>query len=353
MNTIAMQRQAHIPRRGRYDLEPGVWQMVSIPSRLGAWDDSPAGSGAIFVDTFTGVNGTALDAEGRMPDSGPPWVPLWGVPCTIQDNSAYGGGALGQEEGANQTDGTFSSYSVGCTAVFGLKRIGVSETTSHELSVFFGQDDYTSHVGSRCLFRAHTSPFLTLYDVVSGAAPQVSLVDVLPADGSTVEVRLVVEPTKVTVHIGGGALMVTADYDSGYLPQVFPCRFAIHQQPNGEKGFQVLGFEVFDQVLGATEPLPVSEEVVGLVRGTARAKIKQYVIDQLESKYGAGCVTVANTYPGDLNRFLSFVPGSTPEASEHNFELMYEEEDGSFEPTAFWIKSNYGSPMVLDFVEWR
>ena len=90
-----------------------------------------------------------------------------------------------------------------------------------------------------------------------------------------------------------------------------------------------------------------------LERGTTAAKIKEYVIDQLESKYGVGCVTVANAYPGHENRFLSFVPGSTPPTSEHNFLLMYEEEDGTFEPTAFWLKSNHVDPMVLDFVEWR
>lgn len=91
-----------------------------------------------------------------------------------------------------------------------------------------------------------------------------------------------------------------------------------------------------------------------LVNDASVAKIKEYVVDQLIYKYGANCVTVCTAYPGDENRFFAYVPGSTPAASEHNFPLMYlDAQLGAYEPNPFWLKSNYGSPMTLDFVEWR
>lgn len=85
----------------------------------------------------------------------------------------------------------------------------------------------------------------------------------------------------------------------------------------------------------------------------ATAKVKEYVVDQLEDVYGAGCVTVCKAYPGDVDAYRSFVPGSTPAGSVHNFPLMYQEEDGSWEPVGFWLKSNHGSAMQLRFTEWR
>lgn len=85
--------------------------------------------------------------------------------------------------------------------------------------------------------------------------------------------------------------------------------------------------------------------------GGVRARIKNYVIDQLEDKYGAGCIEVCNAFPGDEQRFLSWRP-STPDDNEHNFYLMY--LDGTnYEHTGFWIKSLFGTPMILDFTEWR
>lgn len=89
-----------------------------------------------------------------------------------------------------------------------------------------------------------------------------------------------------------------------------------------------------------------------LVRdGTTVAKIKNYVVDQLVDKYGAGVVTVANAYIGDVGGFYSYVPGSTPEASVHNFPLMYEDpaSSGNYEPVGFWIFSAYGSTMELEY----
>lgn len=48
-------------------------------------------------------------------------------------------------------------------------------------------------------------------------------------------------------------------------------------------------------------------------------------------------VEVVNTYRGDLNRFLSFIPSVTNPASENNFPLTYSDQ-GNQEVTGFWVK---------------
>lgn len=85
---------------------------------------------------------------------------------------------------------------------------------------------------------------------------------------------------------------------------------------------------------------------------TTRATIYNYVVQQLESTYTdniENLIEVINTYVGDKNYFWNYVPGFTPEGSEHNFKLIY--EDGSREEIVpFWIKSKVAYNMVL---EWR
>jgi len=67
------------------------------------------------------------------------------------------------------------------------------------------------------------------------------------------------------------------------------------------------------------------------------ARFQNYILEQIEDLYGVDIVEVANTYPGDLQAFLSYVPGSTPHTSPHNFQLVY--DDGSSkEISGFWIK---------------
>lgn len=48
-------------------------------------------------------------------------------------------------------------------------------------------------------------------------------------------------------------------------------------------------------------------------------------------------VEVVNCYRGDLNKFLSFVPGVTNQDSLHNFPLTYD-DSGSLEIVAMWVK---------------
>ena len=72
--------------------------------------------------------------------------------------------------------------------------------------------------------------------------------------------------------------------------------------------------------------------------GSTTAKFKNYILDQIEDLYGTGLVEVANTYVGDVGAFYSYVVGSTPESSPHNWQLTY--DDGSYQEIAgFWIKT--------------
>lgn len=80
------------------------------------------------------------------------------------------------------------------------------------------------------------------------------------------------------------------------------------------------------------------------------AKFKNYVLDQIESLYGTGKVEVANTYTGDQQAFYSYVVGSTPESSPHNFQLIYQDGE-SYEIAGFWIKSLSGTPMLIEWGE--
>ena len=80
--------------------------------------------------------------------------------------------------------------------------------------------------------------------------------------------------------------------------------------------------------------------------GSTIAKFKNYILDQIEDVYGSGQVEVANTYIGDNQFFYSYVVGSTPESSPHNFQLVY--EDGEHvEISGFWIKVTAASGIVV------
>lgn len=82
--------------------------------------------------------------------------------------------------------------------------------------------------------------------------------------------------------------------------------------------------------------------------GTTVAKFKNYVLDQIEDKYGPNKIEVANTYLGDLQAFYSYVVGSTPESSPHNFNLVYI-DSGYKEITGFWIKSISATDMLISW----
>ena len=71
--------------------------------------------------------------------------------------------------------------------------------------------------------------------------------------------------------------------------------------------------------------------------GTTVAKFKNYVLDQIDDLHGTGVVQIANTFTGDAQMFFSYVVGSTPDGSPHNFSLCY--NDGvNKEFSGFWIR---------------
>lgn len=80
------------------------------------------------------------------------------------------------------------------------------------------------------------------------------------------------------------------------------------------------------------------------------AKFKNYILDQIEDLYGLGNVEVANTYTGDAQAFYSYVVGSTPESSFHNFNLVYN-DSGYNEISGFWIKMTTISSIVITWGE--
>ena len=92
----------------------------------------------------------------------------------------------------------------------------------------------------------------------------------------------------------------------------------------------------------------------GLVHDdTTRAKVKNYVVDQLEGLYGdieniEDIMEVANTYIGDNQFFWNYVVGSTPESSPHNFQLVYTDDTIHQEISGFWIKiTGSNAPYVI------
>ena len=92
---------------------------------------------------------------------------------------------------------------------------------------------------------------------------------------------------------------------------------------------------------------------------TTVAKFENYVLDQIEDLYSTvsgayDIVEIANTYPGDLQQFLSFVPHPTyptPESDPNNFQMVYA-DGASQEISGFWIKIiGSGAPYLITWGE--
>jgi hypothetical protein len=102
-----------------------------------------------------------------------------------------------------------------------------------------------------------------------------------------------------------------------------------------ELGWQLVAIPIDYGYWSSTTHEHVHDEVT-------RSKIENYVIDQIDDLYATASgvetiVEVANTYLGDNQFFWSYVVGSTPTSSPHNFQLVY--DDGSHrEIVGFWIK---------------
>lgn len=70
------------------------------------------------------------------------------------------------------------------------------------------------------------------------------------------------------------------------------------------------------------------------------SKVNEYFLQPLATQEGENIedlIEVVNTYRGDNNRFLSFIPNVTNPASENNFYLTYDDQ-GNQEVTGFWVK---------------
>jgi len=81
------------------------------------------------------------------------------------------------------------------------------------------------------------------------------------------------------------------------------------------------------------------------------AKFENYILDQITDLYGTGIVEVASTFLGDIQAFYSYVVGSTPTASPHNWQLIYS-DGASDEVSGFWIKViGLGAPYTITWGE--
>lgn len=70
--------------------------------------------------------------------------------------------------------------------------------------------------------------------------------------------------------------------------------------------------------------------------GVTISKFKNYVLDQITDLYG-DIVSISNCFTGDSQQFYTFIPGSTPESSFNNFQLVYN-DNNHMEISGFWLK---------------
>lgn len=84
---------------------------------------------------------------------------------------------------------------------------------------------------------------------------------------------------------------------------------------------------------------------------------KNYIVDQLVHVYAQpieDLIELATAKVGDNTYHYNYVPGFTKEESEHNFQLVYEDNDNDLgdnrtklEITGFWIKSKTNFPLTI------
>lgn len=85
------------------------------------------------------------------------------------------------------------------------------------------------------------------------------------------------------------------------------------------------------------------------------ARVAEYVHDQLEYKYGIGCVERYSQYVnnGVVQRYYTFIPGVTPRGNVNNFELMpLDPSSGNPVVQGFWVKSLNLGTMQLEWTQW-
>lgn len=69
-------------------------------------------------------------------------------------------------------------------------------------------------------------------------------------------------------------------------------------------------------------------------------KVKDIFLDRLATQEGVAAselFEVVSAYPGNIDYFLTYIPGFTDDTSVHNFDLVID-DNGSKEITGFWVK---------------
>jgi hypothetical protein len=102
-----------------------------------------------------------------------------------------------------------------------------------------------------------------------------------------------------------------------------------------EYGWQLIAIPIMYGYWDDTAHEHVHDEIT-------QAKFENYVLEQIDDLYATvsgieTIVEVANTYTGDQQAFFSYVVGSTPTSSPHNFQMVYD-DSGYNEISGFWIK---------------
>jgi hypothetical protein len=89
--------------------------------------------------------------------------------------------------------------------------------------------------------------------------------------------------------------------------------------------------------------------------GSTEAKIKEYIIDQIEDVMGSSAsnyIEICNTLIGAQGNYWNFVPNFTNPSSLHNFNLAYYDSGaGSVEYTGFYIKNIHNTNITIKWGE--
>lgn len=111
-----------------------------------------------------------------------------------------------------------------------------------------------------------------------------------------------------------------------------------------EPGFQMIAAPVVYGYWSSVEHKHVHD-------GSTIAKVKNYIVDQIEDVYGVQAntmVEVFNTLVGGEANYWNFVPNFIDPGSPHNFQLSYYDSGAnSQEVTGFYVKSIHPTTFTI------
>jgi len=312
---------------GQIQIEPNRWQLITVPTLYGHWI---TGSTPLFQDTFTDVDGVFLEAGGHLPNIGAGWIkPSYASwRCSVLSNRAIGIEATG---GVQQ----HFAYTevIGPDFIIQANLTGVTNIAFGIITEFVLRGHASnSQLSTRVQFNYNQTGNCRI-TYLDNQWMNLGQTDVAWSPEQTKPIKIVVDGTDVEVFVDDISVLTINDPNIG---SAGPLGLSM----SGRLGYQY--WKVDDYKV-----LPL---VTGLVNDGNPATIKNYVVDQLEDKYGAGVVEVCNAYFGDDNSFRTYIPGVTPENDPANFPLAYyDSELGGYEFAAFWLKSAHPSAMILDW----